>query len=190
MNVLVIGGSGSLINNLIIKLNKEGHRVYLLTGSRYTQEPYQKVFERYNFTYDSSCLNEIFESVTPDLTIYLGAFDSNFRWGDEEAASVKYSACLMNILMGYAMRGHGRFLYLSSEAVYGRHYPENVGEAIAQYHPTDVDVSSGIEAAERAADGRTRKDPAKMRRFMANVHNFGSAFRETDRHRHEDDQSG
>lgn len=128
MNVLVIGGSGSLINNLIIKLNKEGHRVYLLTGSRYTQEPYQKVFERYNFTYDSSCLNEIFESVTPDLTIYLGAFDSNFRWGDEEAASVKYSACLMNILMGYAMRGHGRFLYLSSEAVYGKHYPENVGE--------------------------------------------------------------
>ena len=35
MNVLLIGGSGSLINNLIIKLKKEGHRVYLLTGSRY-----------------------------------------------------------------------------------------------------------------------------------------------------------
>lgn len=128
MNVLLIGGSGSLINNLILKLNKEGHRVYLLTGQRYSKEPYQKVFERYNFTYDSSCINEIFESVTPDLTIFMGAYDTNFRWKGEEAASVKYSASLMNILMGYTMRGHGRFIYLSSAAVYGKHYPEDISE--------------------------------------------------------------
>lgn len=128
MNVLLIGGSGSLINNLILKLNKEGHRVYLLTGSRYSKEPYQKVFERYNFTYDSACLNEIFESVNPDLTIYMGAYDTNFRWKGEEAASVKYSASLMNILMGYTMRGHGRFIYLSSGGIYGKHYPEDISE--------------------------------------------------------------
>lgn len=128
MNVLVIGGSGSLINNLILKLNKEGHRVYLLTGSRYSKEPYQKVFERYNFTYDSACLNEIFESVVPDLTIFMGAYDTNFRWKGEEAASVKYSASLMNILMGYTMRGHGRFIYLSSHEIYGKHYSEDIGE--------------------------------------------------------------
>lgn len=128
MNVLLIGGSGSLINNLILKLNKEGHRVYLLTGTRYAKEPYQKVFERYNFTYDSACLNEIFESVTPDLTIFMGAYDTNFRWKGEEAASVKYSASLMNILMGYTMRGHGRFIYLSSSDIYGKHYEENIVE--------------------------------------------------------------
>lgn len=128
MNVLLIGGSGSLINHLIVKMNKEGHRVYLLTGKRYSKESYQKVFERYNFTYDSACISEIFESVAPDLTIYMGAYDTNFRWKGEEAASVKYSASLMNILMGYAMRGHGRFIYLSSSAIYEKHYPGNIDE--------------------------------------------------------------
>lgn len=128
MNVLLIGGSGSLINNLIIKLNKEGHRVYLLTGNRHSSDPYQKVFERYNFTYDANCLNEIFESVNPDLTIFMGAYDTNFRWKNEETESVKYSGCLMNILMGYAMRNQGRFIYLSGDPVYGVHHAQDISE--------------------------------------------------------------
>ena len=72
MNILLIGGSGCFINNLIVKLNKEGHRVYLLTGAKYDERPYQRVFEKYRFGYDSSSLNEIFESIHPDLTIYMG----------------------------------------------------------------------------------------------------------------------
>lgn len=127
---MLIGGSGSLINNLIIKFNKEGHRVYLLTGNRYASDPYQKVFERYNFPYDTACLNEIFESVNPDLTMFMGAYDTNFKWKDEESESVKYSGCLMNILMGYAMRNQGRFIYLSGDSVYGSHYPEDIGEDV------------------------------------------------------------
>lgn len=128
MNVLMVGGSGSFIDNLIIKLKKGGHRVYLLTGSRYSGTAYQKVFEKYNFTYDSSCLSQIFESVNPDLTIYMGAFDTNYRWHEEEADAVRYAAGLMNILMGYSIAGEGRFVYLSSEEVYGRDYPENIPE--------------------------------------------------------------
>lgn len=133
MNVLVIGGSGSLINNMIVKLNKEGHRVCLLTGSRYDKQPYQKVFEKYNFTYDSTCLNEVFESISPDLTIYMGAYDTNFRWKDEEAEAVRYSASLMNILMGYAMRCQGRFVYLSSDEVYGK----SCGKDISELEPAE-----------------------------------------------------
>ncbi len=129
MNVFLIGGSGSFMDNLIIKLNKEGHRVYLLTGNRYARLPYQKVFERYNFTYDCTCLMEIFDSVNPDLTIFMGAYDTNFKWLDEEREAVRYSSSLMNILMGYAMKGRGRFLYLSSELVYSGNYPENILES-------------------------------------------------------------
>jgi len=128
MNVLLIGGAGSFIDNLIIKLNKEGHHVYLLTGNRYGKLAFQKVFERYNFTYDCSCLTDIFDSVNPDVTIFMGAYDTNFKWLDEDAESVRYSASLMNILMGYAMKNRGRFLYLSSDLVYGRSYPEDIGE--------------------------------------------------------------
>ncbi len=127
MNILLIGGSGSLINNLIIKLNKEGHRVYLLTGSRYKQAPYQKVFERYDFTYDSTCLDEIFESINPDLTVFMGAYDTNFRWQNERDA-VKFSAGLMNILMAYFMHSKGRFIYISSDEVYGVHRDEDIPE--------------------------------------------------------------
>lgn len=120
MNVLLIGGSGHLMNSLIIKLKKEGHRVCLLTGDRYERGTYQKVFEKYNFTYDCPSLPEIFESIHPELTIYLGAYDSNFLWKEEESEAVKYSAGLTNLLMSYASRGTGRFIYLSSGEVYGK----------------------------------------------------------------------
>ena len=128
MNILLIGGSCSLINNLIIKMNKEGHRVFLLTGNKYKQEPYQKVFERYDFTYDCECLGEIFESVNPDITLYMGAFDSNYRWHEEEKEAIRYSTGLMNILMAYSMNNMGRFLYLSSDEVYSQHYEQNIWE--------------------------------------------------------------
>lgn len=127
MNILLIGGSGSFINNLIIKLNKEGHRIYLLTGSRYKQAPYQKVFERYDFTYDCTCLDEIFKSIDPDLTLFMGAHDTNFRWQEEKDA-VKFSASLMNILMAYSMNNVGRFIYLSSDEVYGYDYDRYITE--------------------------------------------------------------
>lgn len=41
--------------------------------------------------------------------------------------------------------------------------PENVGEAIAAVEPWGVDVSSGVEASPG------RKDPTKVRRFVANA---------------------
>lgn len=129
MNILLIGGSSSVVNNLIIKMNKEGHRVYLLTGSKYKKQPYQKVFERYDFPYDSSCLNEIFDSVDPDVTIYMGAYDTNYKWIKEESEAVKYSASLMNILMAYATTANkGRFIYISSNEVYGNSYEKNIPE--------------------------------------------------------------
>ncbi len=128
MNILLVGGAGSLINNMIIKLNKEGHRIYLLTGSKNKQIPYQKVFERYCFSYDSPCLNEIFESVRPDITLYMGAYDTNFSWEEEEKDAARYVASLNNLLMAYARKQYGSFFYLSSEEVYSGHYEEGIGE--------------------------------------------------------------
>lgn len=128
MNILLIGGASSFINNLIIKLNKEKHRVYLLTGNRYNKAPYQKVFERYNFSYDCSNLNEIFESINPDLTIFMGAYDTNFRWAEEESETIRYSAAIVNILMAYAMGNGKRFIYLSSEEVFSQSGEEPLNE--------------------------------------------------------------
>lgn len=143
MNVLLIGGSGSLINSLIIKFKKEGHRVYLLTGTRQDKAPYQKVFERYDFPYDCACLNEIFESINMDLTIFLGAYDTNYKWNHEEADAVQYSSGLMNILMSYAMKNKGRFVYLSSDEVYSLGSNEDLTEDDA---PTPIGVRNMLLA--------------------------------------------
>ena len=88
MNILLIGGSCNLMNRLIIKLKKEGHRVHLLTGQQYSVSvsEYEKVFERYEFSYDNANLNEVFESVAPDVTLFLGAYDTNFNWQNGERA--------------------------------------------------------------------------------------------------------
>ena len=128
MNILLIGGEGSLINSMIVKLKKEGHRIYLLTGVQNKKVTYEKVFEKYNFTYDSENLNDIFESVNPDVTIFMGAYDTNFQWKQQEREAVRYSSSLMNILVAYSMTKRGKFIYLSSEEVYSGSYPAEIRE--------------------------------------------------------------
>ena len=82
------------MNQLIRKIKKEGHRVYLLTGSRYSTAEYEKVFEKYDLTYSGENLSDVFESVSPDVTLFMGAFDSNFRWTNEERELVRLTSGL------------------------------------------------------------------------------------------------
>lgn len=131
MNILVAGGAGTFLNNILIKLHKEGHKVSVLTGNRFVnKDDYAKCYELYRFPYDANCLNEIYESVAPDVTLFMGAFDTNFQWKNEESDSVRYSSSLANVLMGYAMRGKGRFIYLSSEEVFGDYYEDDIPETM------------------------------------------------------------
>lgn len=113
---------------LIHKLSKDKHRVYLLTGNRHSRGAYPHVFEKFNFSYDSGSVGEIFASIDPDVTIFFGAFDTNFNWTDERKESVRYTACLSNILSAQSSNKRGRFLYFSSQEVYGKNYPEDISE--------------------------------------------------------------
>lgn len=130
MNVLLIGGSGSLINRLIVKFKKEGHRIFLLTGDRYKKQKYEPVFERYNFAYSSENLQEIMESVRPDITIYTGAFDPNYRWMSEERETVRFTSDLMNVLVAYSTIRMGKFIFLSSHEVYEGYHENALTEDI------------------------------------------------------------
>jgi len=131
MNVLLIGGPGRFINEFIIKLKKEGHRIFLLTGDAYGKEKYEKVFERYDFTYDSSNMREIFKSINPDVTIHMGAYDTNFQWVDADKDAVRYSSGLMNIMIAHSFVKKGRFIYLSSQEVYQGNYDRKLTESDA-----------------------------------------------------------
>lgn len=128
MNILLIGGPGPFMNQIMVKLRKEGHRIFLLTGSRYKSKDYEKAFEVYNFKYDSECMGEIFESVHPDVTLFMGAFDTNFTWVDGRRDAVRFNSSLMNMLSAFSMGSYGRFIYLSSVEVYAGDFSRDIEE--------------------------------------------------------------
>ena len=128
MDVLLIGGSSDFTNAILNKLNKEGHRSFVLTGNRQVHESYKNVYEKYNFPYDADCLKEIFDSVNPNAIIFTGAYDSNFNWNDPRKDSVRFVAGLQNIMSTFATMKKGRMIFLSSGEVYSQNYPSNIPE--------------------------------------------------------------
>lgn len=128
MVVLLIGGSSVLMNAMIDKFNKNGHRVYLLTGQREGHSPYRHVFEKYNFPYDSGSIKEILESIRPDVTVFTGAYDINFDWEQTGQEAVRYTAGLMNILSAFNILKKGKFFYCSSQEVFRDSHADNVTE--------------------------------------------------------------
>lgn len=114
---------------MISKLTKNGHRVYLLTGQKNNRFSYKKVFEKYDFPYDSGSIKDIFESTRPDVVVFMGAFDTNFDWKeDARQESVHYVAGIVNLLSAFSVVKGGRFVYFSSHEVYEDIYIDNVAE--------------------------------------------------------------
>lgn len=128
MNIFLIGGASPFVNALIDKLNKNGHRVYLLTGKTTGGGNYNRVFERYDFVYESNSVYEVLSGVQPDVVLFLGAYDVNFNWKDARKESVHFTASLMSILSAYASLRKGRFLYLSSQEIFANSYLEDIPE--------------------------------------------------------------
>lgn len=128
MDVLLVGGTGTFARAIVDKLNKEGHRIFLLTREKSTSCKLKKVFETYRFAYDNECVSEVFQSVKPDVTIFMGAYDLNFNWARERNEAVAYTSGLMNVITSYSALGQGRFIYLSSEEVFQKNYPAEIDE--------------------------------------------------------------
>lgn len=127
MNVLLIGSAGSLMENLINRLHKEGHRIFLLTGNKSEKKRYKYVFECYNFDFENESVPQIFESVGPDVTLYLGACDPGTRVVSETQA-VHYFSGLTNLLVSFSMMYSGRFIYLSTSDIFEGSYDKPVLE--------------------------------------------------------------
>ncbi|MBO4515612.1 MAG: NAD(P)-dependent oxidoreductase [Lachnospiraceae bacterium] len=115
MDVLLIGSTGSLMRKMVEKLHKEGHRIFVLTEEGRDTFFSRKVFETYRFAYDNACIREVFVSVKPQVTLFLGAYDKIFPWKTGMNTSIKFSSGLLNLLMSFSALRQGRFIYLSSE---------------------------------------------------------------------------
>lgn len=118
MDVLLVGSTSNLMQKLVDKLDKEKHRIFLLTEEGKEVLSYRRVFETYRFKYDNACIREVFNSVKPDVTVFFGAYDWNFNWDGGQATSVAYSSAVLNMLMAFAAQQKGKFIYLSSEEVF------------------------------------------------------------------------
>ena len=129
MVVLLIGGGSVLMDAVISKLTKNGHRVYLLTGQKNNRFSYKKVFEKYDFAYESGSIKDIFESTRPDAVVFTGAFDTNFDWQeDARQESVRYVAGIVNILSACSVVKGCKFIYFSSHEVFGDVYIDKITE--------------------------------------------------------------
>lgn len=117
MKVFIIGGCNTVVNALLQKFNKEGLKLYVLTGSHQYHNKYKHVYEQYHFSYENNCIKEVFESVHPDVTIFTGAFDSNYHWENGFREITSYCSGLYNILTAYSLLQYGRFIYLSSDEI-------------------------------------------------------------------------
>lgn len=135
MNILIIGGAGTFTMHLIDRLDKEGHRIFVLTEDPKGEHNYRKVFETYHFAYDNVCIKDVMKSIRPDVVLFMGAYDRSFLWKNEEETAVFYTSGLTNLLMAFGALGRGRFVYLSSEIVFQRQYPQEIeeGEPYAAY---------------------------------------------------------
>ena len=131
MDVMLVGGASPMMRKLSLKLYKEGHTIYVLSGNRNPSNSFEHVFERYDFPYSADSVKEVFRSVNPDVTVLFGAFDSNFAKDDSIKAAVEYATGLQNILLSWASIGKGRLIYLSSVEVYGNSYPIPVSEEVS-----------------------------------------------------------
>ena len=147
MDVMLVGGVSPMMRNLSLKLHKEGHRIYVLSGNRNPSEHYEYVFERYDFPYSADSVKEVFRSVNPDVTVILGAFDSNFHEKDSKKEAVAYTAGLQNILLSWAAIDKGRLIYLSSVEVYGSSYQAPITEAVAPV-PFGIRATTLLQAEE------------------------------------------
>ncbi|MBQ3905328.1 MAG: NAD(P)-dependent oxidoreductase, partial [Lachnospiraceae bacterium] len=107
MDILLIGSTGSLMRKMVEKLHKEGHRIFVLTEEGKETFFNRRVFETYRFAYDNACIREVFVSVKPQVTLFLGAYDKAFPWKTGMNTSIKFSSSLLNLLMSFAALRQG-----------------------------------------------------------------------------------
>lgn len=132
MNVLLIGGPSQLMDTMVDIINKNGHKSYLLMeGGKYSSA-YRHAFEKYSFSYQDESVKDVMQSIDPDVVLFMGAQDTSFAWEEKGSRELsRYTASVANIMSVYASAAKGRFIYLSSEEVYGDRgdiYANNLSE--------------------------------------------------------------
>lgn len=128
MDVLLIGGESVLVDSLINRYSKENDRVYWVTGTKVKSRRSRRVFGQFDFEVDSESLSDIISGVSPDLIIYMGAYDATFDWSDESRDGRRFLSGVSNILISACLQPHCRSILLSSELPFSAGVPQDIPE--------------------------------------------------------------
>ena len=117
MKILLFGAYGLLMESIIVKLHKEGHELFVVTGRKISEDHHEGTIDAYFVEYADSSLYYVFESIKPEAVIYTGAFDERFHW-KEQSDSAKYLAGLNNIILSSIKANVSKFVYFSTTDIY------------------------------------------------------------------------
>ena len=120
MKVLICGEYGIYCKELISRLKKEKHDIFVITGSEKArrEKPRSGVFQEYNFSYRSKNIGTIMKNVQADVLLIMGICDTKFTWQDINQESVRYLTSITNILMSAKEAGIKQVIYCSSLGIY------------------------------------------------------------------------
>lgn len=127
MKILLFGAYGLLMESIIIKLHKEGHELFTVTGRKIPEDHHEGTIDAYFVEYADNSLYYVFESIKPEVVIHTGAFDERFHW-KEQVDSAKYLAGLNNIILCSVKVGVKKFLYFSTVDIYDMSLTGKIGE--------------------------------------------------------------
>lgn len=129
MKVLVCGEYGIFCRELIARLYKEKHDVFVITGSERPrrEKPRNGVFQEYNFSFRSKNISTLMKNIEADLLIILGICDIKYSWKDMNQESVHYITGITNILMSAKDAGISKVIYCSSLGIYEGSSEKHIG---------------------------------------------------------------
>ncbi|MBQ9625057.1 MAG: SDR family oxidoreductase, partial [Clostridia bacterium] len=123
MKVLICGESGVFCSELIARLKKEKHDIFVITGTEKKEKEKGKGkktgYQQYDFGYGSKNIRSIMGNVKPDYTIILGVCDTKFSWEEEDKTAVEYLSSMTNLIKSAKDAGIQNVIYCSSLGVYG-----------------------------------------------------------------------
>ncbi len=120
MKVLLCGTQDSaFLKNLISRLHKERHEIFVLTGNKNHKEPKVKgVFQKYSFVYTDMGVSNVIANVCPDVIVFMGSMDKNFGQEMDKGEVINYISGLTNIILSAKSAGVKKFVYLSSLSIF------------------------------------------------------------------------
>lgn len=119
IKVLIFGNYNPLTLSLISRLDKEGHTIFVITGSnRSSKAKPRGVFQEYNFPYNSESVGYIIESIDVDIAIFEGSIDSMYDLENQPRHISEYIAGITNMVLYLKNSSIRQLIYLSSLNVF------------------------------------------------------------------------